>query len=228
MVIPWTGALQRSGVSLHLYPDRGEGSFSELANFPEVPRIGGLSTCPTLMVMMELQELLMYVPYLYKWWKLERWPGFSIEIVRSRDCTLVPCNLKIGTPFLDSENAQHNLKIVQIPRLCGTYPPISMVTRHSTQPCTCTLVEELLLNCEISSSSALTLIHAYTHATLQLLPHGGVQGQCADHTGGQCDSRNWAQLRVRREEQEERRGDSPSTGLWQGGDSPGQGSWRRR
>ena len=36
-----TGALYRSGVSLHLYPDQGEGSFSELANFPEVPDVGG-------------------------------------------------------------------------------------------------------------------------------------------------------------------------------------------
>jgi len=31
------------------------------------------------------------------------------------------CNLEIGTQFLDSENAQRNLEIAQIPRLRGTY-----------------------------------------------------------------------------------------------------------
>jgi len=31
------------------------------------------------------------------------------------------CNLEIGTQFLDSENAQCNLEIAQIPRLDGTY-----------------------------------------------------------------------------------------------------------
>ena len=30
-------------------------------------------------------------------------------------------NLEIGTQFPDSENAQHNLKIAQIPKLHGTY-----------------------------------------------------------------------------------------------------------
>ena len=35
-----------------------EGSFSELANFPEVPGVEGLNTCLTLMVTMELQQLL--------------------------------------------------------------------------------------------------------------------------------------------------------------------------
>ena len=37
MVMPWTGALRRSGISLCPYPDQGEGSFSELANFSESP-----------------------------------------------------------------------------------------------------------------------------------------------------------------------------------------------
>ena len=36
------GALHRSGISPRLYPDRGEGSFSELANFPEAPWCMGL------------------------------------------------------------------------------------------------------------------------------------------------------------------------------------------
>ena len=40
--------------------------------------------------------------------------------MQSRDCTTIVCNLEIGMQFPDSENAQHNLKIAQIPRLCGT------------------------------------------------------------------------------------------------------------
>ena len=40
-VMPWTEALHRSGISLLPYPDRGKGSFSELANFPEAPGAGG-------------------------------------------------------------------------------------------------------------------------------------------------------------------------------------------
>jgi len=90
------GALiDRSGVSPHPYPDQGEGSFSEFANFPEVPGMGDLSTCLMLMVTVELQELHRYAPYLYTQWKLKQQPGFSTEIARSRDCALVPCNLKI-------------------------------------------------------------------------------------------------------------------------------------
>ena len=45
--------------------DRGKGSFSESANFPEVPGAWGLGIWPMLMVMIELQELLTYVSYLY-------------------------------------------------------------------------------------------------------------------------------------------------------------------
>jgi len=77
MVKPSTQALYRSGVSLHLYPDQGEGSFSELANFPEVLDVGP-------------QELLMYVPYHNKWWKLEWWPEFWTQIVWSRYCRITP------------------------------------------------------------------------------------------------------------------------------------------
>ena len=40
MVMPWTGALHRSGISLLPYPDQGEGSFSELVSFPEAPSAG--------------------------------------------------------------------------------------------------------------------------------------------------------------------------------------------
>ena len=58
------GALHRSGVSLHPYPDWGEQSLSGLANFSEVSGTGGWSTCLILMVTTELQELLMYVPCL--------------------------------------------------------------------------------------------------------------------------------------------------------------------
>ena len=41
-------------------------------------------------------EILRYALYLCTWWKLEWQPGFSTEIVRSRDCALVPCDLKIA------------------------------------------------------------------------------------------------------------------------------------
>ena len=97
----------------------------------EFLRVGKLPrTCPTLMVMTELQEFLTYVPYLYTRWKLEQEPGFNCACsrncmisrlhtgaVQSRDCVNLVHNLKIGTPFPDSENAQRNLKIVivQIP-----------------------------------------------------------------------------------------------------------------
>ena len=35
--------------------------------------------------------------------------------------TIRRLSLEIGMQLLDSENAQHNLKIAQIPRLCNTY-----------------------------------------------------------------------------------------------------------
>ena len=76
--------------------------------------------------------LIMYVPYLCTRWKLE---GFNRACNRncaisrlrtnaawSRDCTLVPRNLEIGTQFPDSENELRNFEIAQIPRLRGTYP----------------------------------------------------------------------------------------------------------
>ena len=44
----------------------------------------------------------------------------QIEIALSRDCVNPVSNLKIGTQFRDSENAQRNLEIVQIPRLRRT------------------------------------------------------------------------------------------------------------
>jgi len=88
-------------------------------------------TYPTLKVTTELQELITYVSYLYIRWKLE---GFNCASYRncaisrlrtgaaqSRDCINPVRNLEIGTQFLDSENAQRNLKIAQIPRLRGTY-----------------------------------------------------------------------------------------------------------
>jgi len=46
----------------------------------------------------------------------------------------VPRNLEIGTQFWDSENAQCNLKIAQIPRLRGTYT--SLVGVHDALMCT--------------------------------------------------------------------------------------------
>ena len=43
-------------------------------------------------------------------------------VAQSRDCATTVRNLEIGTQSRDSENAQHNLEIAQIPRLRGTYP----------------------------------------------------------------------------------------------------------
>jgi len=44
----------------------------------------------------------------------------ATDIMQSRDCTTTVCNLEIGMQFPDSEKAQHNLKIAQIPRLRET------------------------------------------------------------------------------------------------------------
>ena len=42
----------------------------------------------------------------------------------SRDCAILSLrNLEIGTQFRDSENAQRNLEIAQIPKLRRTYTP---------------------------------------------------------------------------------------------------------
>ena len=46
--MPLTGAFHRSGISLRPYPDRGEGSFSELANFPEAPGAGASVYMPDI------------------------------------------------------------------------------------------------------------------------------------------------------------------------------------
>ena len=40
--------MHRSGISLCPYPDQGEGSFSELVNFPEVPGVGRLECMPNV------------------------------------------------------------------------------------------------------------------------------------------------------------------------------------
>jgi len=52
---------------------------------------------------------------------------------QSRDCVTPVCNLEIGTQFQDSENAQHNLKIAQIPRLHGTFIQVD-VSVHCNVP----------------------------------------------------------------------------------------------
>ena len=50
--------------------------FLRIGELSRNPWHRGLSTCLTLMVTMELQELLKYVPYLYTRWKLKWRPGF--------------------------------------------------------------------------------------------------------------------------------------------------------
>ena len=42
------------------------------------------------------------------------------SIVHAINCVNLVHNLEIGMQFPDSENAQHNLAIAQIPRLRGT------------------------------------------------------------------------------------------------------------
>ena len=49
-------------------------------------------------------------------------PRLRKRIAQSQDWLR---NLGIGTQFRDSENAQRNLEIVQIPRLRGTYTAIN-------------------------------------------------------------------------------------------------------
>jgi len=113
------GTPQVWGLSMPIPRPRGR----EFLPVGELPR-----TCPTLMVMTELQELLTYAPYLYTRWKLEQQPGFNCAYNRncmisrlhtgaaqSQDCVNLVHNLKIGTQFPNSENTQRNLEIVQIP-----------------------------------------------------------------------------------------------------------------
>jgi len=122
----------------------------------------------------ELQELIAYVSYLYIRWKLEgfncahnrngtisrlRFGCRTISRLRtgaalSRDCVNPVHNLEIGTQFRDSENAQHNLEIAQIPKLRGTIILLtwfkyrtkrysSMVCSYSTTTilwCACTVM----------------------------------------------------------------------------------------
>ena len=81
MVMPWTGALHRSGISLLPYPDRGEGSFSELMNFPEAPGAGVWVYIPDIegddgAARAHYVRLL----YLYIRWKLE---GFNCASYRN-------------------------------------------------------------------------------------------------------------------------------------------------
>ena len=48
-------------------------------------------------------------------------PRLRTSVAQSRDCVSALRNLEIGTQFQDSENAQRNLEIAQIPKLRGTY-----------------------------------------------------------------------------------------------------------
>ena len=116
-----------------IYPGWREVSFSKLANFPEVSGAGSLSTCPTLTVMTELQELLTYVPNLYTQWKLKQQPGFNIVMqqncmisrlhtgaVQSWGCINLISRL-VHSFWILRMHVQRNLEIARIPRLRGTY-----------------------------------------------------------------------------------------------------------
>jgi len=61
--------------------------------------------------------------------------GLHTYAMLSRDCTLCLHSLTIRMQFLDSENAQRNLEIMQILRLCGTHICIHMYTRIILIPC---------------------------------------------------------------------------------------------
>ena len=101
-------AMHRSGFSLCPYPDQGEGSFSELVNFPEVPGVVGLSVYPMFMVAMELQELLTYIPHQNMEYQMMIWVH-NRNCAISRLCNLLLVhNLEIGTQFPDSETARRN------------------------------------------------------------------------------------------------------------------------
>ena len=88
-----------------------------MANFPKAPGVEGLSTCLMLMVMTELQELLMYVPYLYTRWKLEPRPGFYCAC--NRNCT----NLRMRT---DAAQSQDCVNLVAILRLARSFQILRM------------------------------------------------------------------------------------------------------
>ena len=106
MVMPWTG--HSTGLGSVCARTQTEGKGVSLSwQTSQKPLVWGLEyTCLTLMVATELQELIMYVPYLHIRWKLE---GFNCACNRnhaisrlctgadwSRDCALVPRNLEIA------------------------------------------------------------------------------------------------------------------------------------
>ena len=90
------GALHSSGVSLHPYPDRGEGSFSDLVNFPEVPGTRGFWcwwwhwSCKSSLHVCTFFTLI----HNGNWNDNLASIVHATEIARSWDCTLVPHNLK--------------------------------------------------------------------------------------------------------------------------------------
>jgi len=80
------GTPQVWGLSVPVPRPRGR----ELANFPEVPGAGGVSTCPTLMVAMELQYTFIHDG------NSNHDSGSIVhatEIAQSQGCSLIPCNL---------------------------------------------------------------------------------------------------------------------------------------
>ena len=149
LVKPWKGTLSKSGVSLHLYPDRGEGSFSKLANFPKIPIAGAR----------------VHSQHWWWWWSCKGSvrtfftliqdgnsdDDLGLNCVCNRSCAFsrlcsdaMQCwhypnivhNLNFGTQFPYSGNIQLNLEIWQILRLCGTLcKPITK----------CVLIENLVI-----------------------------------------------------------------------------------
>ena len=120
---PWTEALHRSG-SLCVCTQTEEKGVGEL---PRSPWCGGREYMP------DFDGGNGATKHLYTRWKLQPWSGFNracnrnctisrllTNAMQSRDCITLVHNLEIGKQFPNSENAQRNHKIVQIPRFCGT------------------------------------------------------------------------------------------------------------
>jgi len=77
-----------------------------------------LYTMETGRVQLCTQQKLCYLEIAHRCCMISR---LCTGAAQSQDCVNPVHNLEIGTQFWDSENAQRNLEIAQIPRLHGTY-----------------------------------------------------------------------------------------------------------
>ena len=106
---PWSGYGSREIPDLWSAPVQGI-TISESSQLSSVSQLGcshplAHYVCKLRSCNLEIAQTYCAIPRLRK------------RIAQSQDWL---CNLEIGTQFRDSENAQRNLEIAQIPRLCGT------------------------------------------------------------------------------------------------------------